>query len=147
MLRTGQLMLGRGTFLGANVHIRCEGDGRMLIGQDVTMNLGASASAERHVTIGDHVLIGPGTYITDGNHVFSDVDTPVPDQGMTCKGPTVIEDNVWLGAHVVVTSGVRIGRRSVVGANSVVTRDIPPFCVAVGAPARVCRRLDGRQHT
>ena len=53
----------------------------------------------------------------------------------------MIGDNVWLGAHVVVTSGVTIGRRAVIGANSVVTSDIPEFCVAAGAPARVLRTL------
>ncbi|MBE7187857.1 DapH/DapD/GlmU-related protein, partial [Jatrophihabitans endophyticus] len=62
-------------------------------------------------------------------------------QGFTSRGPVVIGDNVWLGAHVVVTSGVTIGERCVVGANSVVTRDLPPFSVAVGAPARVVRTL------
>ncbi len=61
----------------------------------------------------------------------------MPWQGFTSKGPTRIGDNVWCGAHVVVTSGVTIGERCVIGANSVVTDDIPPFSIAAGAPARV----------
>ena len=59
---------------------------------------------------------------------------PVTWQGFTTKGPTRIGDNVWCGAHVVVTSGVTIGERCVIGANSVVTTDIPPFSIAAGGP-------------
>jgi acetyltransferase-like isoleucine patch superfamily enzyme len=66
----------------------------------------------------------------------------VPWQGFTTKGPTVIEDNVWCGANVVITSGVTVGRRSVIGANSVVTRDLPPFSIAAGSPAKVLRVIE-----
>jgi acetyltransferase-like isoleucine patch superfamily enzyme len=82
-------------------------------------------------------MLANGCMVTDGNHRFDDLERPVPWQGFTTKGPTVLEDNVWLGANVVVTSGVTIGRRSVIGANSVVVGDIAPFSIAVGAPARV----------
>ena len=63
-------------------------------------------------------------------------------QGFTSKGPTRIGDNVWCGANVVVTSGVTIGERCVIGANSVVTTDLPPRSIAAGAPARVLRTID-----
>ena len=59
----------------------------------------------------------------------------------TSRGPTRIGDNSWLGAHVVVTSGVSIGERCVIGANSVVTHDVEPFSVAAGAPAKVLRSV------
>ena len=93
------------------------------------------------VDIGEHCMLADGCLVTDGDHRFDDPDTPVPWQGFTTKGPTVLEDNVWLGANVVVTSGVRIGRRSVIGANSVVTEDVPPFSIAAGAPARVVKQI------
>ena len=63
----------------------------------------------------------------------------MPWQGFTSKGPTRVGDNVWCGANVVVTSGVTIGERCVIGANSVVTTDLPPFSIAAGAPAKVLR--------
>ena len=66
----------------------------------------------------------------------------MPWQGFSSKGPTTVGNNVWCGANVVVTSGVKIGERSVIGANSVVTRDIPPFSIAAGAPARVIRQIE-----
>ena len=67
---------------------------------------------------------------------------PVPWQGFTSKGPTRLGDNVWCGANVVVTSGVTIGERCVIGANSVVTTDLPAFSIAAGVPARVLRAVD-----
>jgi acetyltransferase-like isoleucine patch superfamily enzyme len=79
--------------------------------------------------------------VTDSSHRFDDPKLPVPWQGFTSKGPTRIKDNVWCGAGVVVTSGVTIGERCVIGANSVVTTDIPAFSVAAGVPARVLREI------
>ena len=70
--------------------------------------------------------------------------TPIarsPGRAFTSKGPTRIGDNVWCGANVVVTSGVTIGERCVIGANSVVNRDLPPHSIAVGAPARVIKQI------
>ena len=94
------------------------------------------------VEIGDDCMFANGCFVTDGAHRFDDPALPVPWQGFTTKGPTRIGDNVWCGANVVVTSGVTIGERCVIGANSVVTRDIPAFSVAAGIPARVLRPID-----
>ena len=63
-------------------------------------------------------MFANGCFVTDGNHRFDDPDKPVPWQGFTSKGPTRIGDNVWCGANVVITSGVTIGERCVIGANS-----------------------------
>ena len=71
-------------------------------------------------------MLANGSFVTDADHRFDDPVQPVPWQGFTSKGPTRLGDNVWLGVNVVVTSGVTIGERCVVGANSVVTDDLPP---------------------
>jgi acetyltransferase-like isoleucine patch superfamily enzyme len=94
------------------------------------------------VEIGEHCMFANGCFVTDGNHRFDDPAKPVPWQGFTTKGPTRIGANVWCGANVVITSGVTIGERSVIGANSVVTTDIPPFSIAAGAPARVLKTIE-----
>ena len=101
-----------------------------------------SSSAIDLVEIGSHCMFANGCFITDGNHRFDDPDKPVPWQGFTSKGPTRVGDNVWCGANVVITSGVTVGERSVLGANSVITTDIPPFSIAAGAPAKVLRRVE-----
>ena len=86
-------------------------------------------------------MLANGCFVSDASHRVGDHDKPITWQGFESKGPTRIGDNCWLGANVVVTSGVTIGERSVIGANSVVTRDIPPFSLAAGSPAQVLRAL------
>jgi acetyltransferase-like isoleucine patch superfamily enzyme len=93
------------------------------------------------VTIGDRVYTSPFTQIIAVNHVFNDPSRPFIEQGLTAEG-IVIEDDVWLGASVVVTDGVRIGQGSVVAAGAVVTRDIPAHSLAAGVPAKVIRTID-----
>jgi acetyltransferase-like isoleucine patch superfamily enzyme len=87
-------------------------------------------------------MFANGSFITDGNHRFDDPHMPVPWQGFTSKGPTRIGDNVWAGANVVITSGVTVGKRCVIGANSVVTQDLPDFTIAAGVPAKPVRRIE-----
>jgi acetyltransferase-like isoleucine patch superfamily enzyme len=93
------------------------------------------------VEIGAHCMLANGCFVSDASHRYEDPDTPITWQGFESKGPTRIGDNCWLGAHVVVTSGVSIGERCVVGANSVVTSDLAPFSLAAGAPARMLSPL------
>ena len=93
----------------------------MRIGTGTFLNLGVTIAALELVEIGDHCMFANGCFITDANHRVSDPELPITWQGFVGKGPTRIGDNVWCGAHVVVTSGVTIGERCVIGANSVVT--------------------------
>jgi acetyltransferase-like isoleucine patch superfamily enzyme len=141
MLREGRLDIGPHAYFEPGVWLTSD-TGRISIGGGTLINLDVMVAAVHEVTIGEHCMVANGCLITDGNHRFDDQDTPVPWQGFTSKGPVRIGDNVWLGANVVVTSGVTIGRRAVIGANSVVTEDIAEFAVAAGAPARVLRQID-----
>jgi len=106
------------------------------------LNMGVMIAAQELVEIGEHCMLANGCFVTDSSHRYDDPEQPVPWQGFETKGPTRIGDNCWLGANVVVTSGVTIGERCVIGANSVVTRDCEPFSVVAGAPARVLRKID-----
>ena len=90
------------------------------------------------VKIGNGVYTGPMVQIVAVNHVFSNPDRPIREQGITAHG-IVIEDDVWLAANVVVVDGVTIGKGSIIGAGAVVTTDIPPYSIAVGTPARRIR--------
>lgn len=111
------IKVGRGCFIGESVVIRGQGG----------------------VTIGDYVLLAPMAKILAVNHNFADSARPVIDQGIVGKG-IVIEDGAWIGAGAAILDGVRIGRGAVIGANAVVTSDIPPHAVAVGVPARPIHR-------
>jgi galactoside O-acetyltransferase len=80
--------------------------------------------------------IGPGTVVRASNHKFDDRNVPIMDQGHI-PGRIVIEDDVWIGANCVITPDVVIGHGAVVGAGAVVTKDVPPFAVVGGVPAKV----------
>jgi acetyltransferase-like isoleucine patch superfamily enzyme len=144
LLRAGRLELGPHVLFEPDVWITAGGTARVRIGGGTFLNLGVMVAAVELVEIGAHCMLANGTFVTDGNHRYDDPDRPVPWQGFTTKGPTRIGDNVWCGANVIVTSGVTIGERCVIGANSVVTGDIPAFSVAVGSPARVIHRVEYR---
>jgi acetyltransferase-like isoleucine patch superfamily enzyme len=141
-LREGRLEIGAHTLLEPHVWITAPGAARIRIGSGTFLNIGVMVAALELVEIGDHCMLANGCFVTDGNHRFDDPDRPVPWQGFTSRGPTRIENNVWCGVNVVITSGVTVGERSVIGANSVVTSDIPPFSVAAGAPARMLRTIE-----
>jgi acetyltransferase-like isoleucine patch superfamily enzyme len=138
----GRLEVGAHALLEPNVWLTVPGDARVRIGAGSFLNLNVMVAAVERVEIGEHCMFANGCFITDGNHRFSDPDTPVPYQGFTTKGPTIVADNVWCGANVVITSGVTVGERCVIGANSVVTEDLPPRSIAAGAPARVLREIE-----
>ncbi len=89
--------------------------------------------------IGKNVVIADGVYITDNGHGYKDVHQPILPQALTYPGPVTIEDEVWLGEGVCVMPNVTIGKHSVIGSNAVVTKSIPPYSVAVGAPAKVIK--------
>lgn len=144
-LREGRLTIGEHTLLEPHVWLTAPAPGRIEIGSGTFLNLGVMVASLELVQIGSHCMLANGCLVTDADHRFDDPSLPITWQGFSAKGPTRIADNVWLGAHVVVTSGVSIGERSVIGANSVVTRDIPAFSVAAGVPARVLRSIPGQR--
>jgi acetyltransferase-like isoleucine patch superfamily enzyme len=141
-LTEGRLEIGAQTLFEPGVWITAPGQARIRIGSGSFLNLGVMVASVELVEIGDHCMFANGCFVTDGAHRFDDPDQPVPWQGFTTKGPTRIADNVWCGANVVITSGVTVGERCVIGANSVVTRDLPPFSIAAGAPAAVLRTIE-----
>jgi acetyltransferase-like isoleucine patch superfamily enzyme len=136
LLREERLEVGEHVLFEPGVWLTAEAPGRIRIGGGTFLNLGVQVAAMDLVEIGEHCMLANGCFVTDANHRFDDLERPVPWQGFSSKGPTRLGDNVWLGANVVVTSGVTIGERCVVGANSVVTADLPPRSIAAGAPAR-----------
>ena len=102
-------------------------------------------AATNCVRLEEDVLLAPSVLITDHSHEFSDIEVPIHVQGLTSSGTVILERNTWLGHGVVIVcpSGTLVvGRNCVVGANSVVTRSIPPYSVVVGNPARVIKRFD-----
>lgn len=159
------LSVGHNVAIGDYVFMSCYGRQGVTLGNNVRIrefgwiqvtshltNPGDGLEIDDNTYIGPHSLIGAGGPVSIGrdiafgayvqllaeNHEFSDPSTPINEQGVTRRG-IVVEDGCWLGNSVIVLDGVRIGARSVIGAGSVVTRDVPPESIAVGNPARVVR--------
>ncbi|MCV2483989.1 acetyltransferase [Flavobacterium sp. SH_e] len=120
----------------------------VFIGENVQINDYVHISGMKGVRLGNNVLIASKVFISDLNHGnYSDEgsidspDTPPSERKLYAK-PIIIEDNVWLGEFVSVLPGVTIGKGSIVGANSVVSRSLPPNVIAVGTPARVVKKYN-----
>lgn len=148
-----QIQIGQYFYCGRGARIEAvniEGKRRsikIVIKDHVSFSDFIHIGAVNYVEIGNHVLFGSKCYVTDHNHGIysgngkqSDPDTPPEARALTVDKTVIIEDNVWLGDHVVVLPGVRIGKGSIVGSNAVVSRDIPPYSIAVGIPARVIKQ-------
>lgn len=89
------------------------------------------------VTLGNHVMMGPDCDIHSGSHRFDRTDIPMEQQGFVDTEPVVIGNDVWIGSRVTILPAVKIGDGAIVGAASVVTKDVPPYAIAVGNPAVV----------
>lgn len=138
--------LGAGTIVmhGAVLHVYNFRDiphSGIKIGRDSLVGEYSVIRGQGGVTIGDRVYTSPFTQIIAVNHVFDDPSRPFVDQGITAEG-IVIEDDVWLGAGAVITDGVRVGKGAVVAAGAVVTKDVPPYAVVGGVPARVIKNIN-----
>ncbi|MEL6429968.1 MAG: acyltransferase [Planctomycetota bacterium] len=163
VLDAQHLTLGRRVKIEDDVELQCRSQRGVVLGDRVTIGRGASIrpssyyghvpgeglvvgagsavgalawiGASGHVSIGADVLIGPRVTILPENHVFERTAITIKSQGVQ-RARVVIEDDCWIGAGVVVLAGVRIGRGSVVAAGAVVARDVDPYSVVGGVPAR-----------
>jgi maltose O-acetyltransferase len=122
----------------ATLELSAAPGGTLEIGEQVFINYGCSFGATQLIRIGPRCAIGSYAIIMD-----NDFHTLEPERryDIPPSAPVILEENVWLGARVIVLRGVTIGAHSVIGAGSVVTRDIPPRSLAVGLPARVVKSL------
>jgi len=143
------MKLGDGLTTGVNVRLDAlvpRGSSPVLhIGRHVQINDSVHIGAIEQVVIGDHTLIASRVFISDHNHgnyqtqdASSSPEIPPADRPLYSR-PVRIGCNVWLGEQVCIMAGVTVGDGAIVGANSVLTRDIPPNSIAVGNPARVIR--------
>ena len=125
--------------LGENVNI----GKRAELGYDLTIGdnsgIGRDSIIASHVRIGNGVMMGPQCIIYTRNHKFSDINVPMFKQGFSEVKPVEISDDVWIGARVTILPGVKIGKGAVIGAGSVVTKDVPEYAVIGGNPTRVIK--------
>lgn len=127
-----------GEFVGINPPFFCDYGYNIKAGNGVFMNCNCVILDCAEVRIGNNVLMGPGVHIYTASHPLDHIKRAT---GLIIAKAISIGDDVWIGGNTVICPGVKIGERSVIGAGSVVTRDIPPDVLAVGNPCRVIRPL------
>jgi acetyltransferase-like isoleucine patch superfamily enzyme len=137
----GDVTLERGVHLYRGTILELgAGPGSIHIGAHTHLQPGCVLNAYvADIRIGAGCMIGAHCALMPYQHRTTDMARPMREQGLTSRGPVVLEDDVWLGVHVCVLDGVTIGRGAIIGAGAVVTHDIPPYAVAGGVPARVLR--------
>jgi acetyltransferase-like isoleucine patch superfamily enzyme len=131
----GRVVLGGWVHVGDDTRLRAH-EGTLRVGDKVVFGRGVTVTTYLDVEIGARTLVADAVYITDFDHRFDDLDTPIKDQGIV-KTPVRIGPDCWLGVRVSVLRGTVIGRGSVVAAHAVVRGEIPDYAVASGIPARV----------
>lgn len=124
---------------GKNVNIEKGAQFSTEISLGDNSGIGVNAQISSEVTIGNDVMMGPYCLIYTSNHCADRTDIPMWKQGFTKVKPVVIGDDVWIGARVTILPGVHIGKGSVIGAGSVVTKDVPEYSVVGGNPAKVLK--------
>lgn len=118
------------------------GGGTVRIGRGSEIGERCRIPIANSLEIGEKVLLSPNVYITDCDHEYRNIDVPVIEQGIVQKGQAVsIGDGSYIGINTVIVGNVKIGKHCVIGANSVVTKDVPDYSVAVGIPARVIKNI------
>lgn len=132
------ITIGDGSFLLQGSIVACYG-GRITIGKRCSINPSCVLYGMGDLIIGDDVMIAAGTMLIPAQHQFNNRDIPMAQQGYTARGITIGND-VWIGAHVTVLDGVRIGNGAVVGAGAVVTKDVAPYTIVAGVPAKPMKK-------
>jgi len=136
------ISLGDGVFIDCKATIRIMDTCKLYIGDGADIgpycHLGGTKNS---IIIGKNVLFAPMVFVSTTNYNYEDISKPIKDQGYSSKGNVVIGEGSWLGIGVSVLSGVKIGKNSVIGANSVVTDNIPSYSIAVGSPCKVVKKI------
>ena len=131
--------LSPGVVVGHDARLTARAGAIIDVGAGTRFNDRCFVTAHERISIGRHVLFSSNVFVCDHLHGMDELDTPIMKQPAGKPAPVEIGDGCWLGINVAIMPGVRIGRLSVIGANAVVTEDIPEYSVAAGVPARVLR--------
>jgi acetyltransferase-like isoleucine patch superfamily enzyme len=153
--RCDMLTNPRAIAIGRNVLIRkgarleavgsdTSGGPKLIIGDGTAIQFYFHCGAAGRVTIGRNVLMGGRVYITDHDHSYEEPDLSARESPRLKVAPVEIGDGAFLGEGCVILKGVRVGKRAVVAANAVVTRDVPDFTVVAGVPARIVKSVAGK---
>jgi len=136
---SGAISIGDNVRILRNVTLSASESGKISIGNNTHIGESTIIHSNQEIMLKDNVIIGPQNIIVDSDHIYQDIDIPIIKQGYNAKR-VLIEDDVWVSSHCSVIKGVVIGKGSVIGAGAVVNKDVPPYSVACGVPAKVIKK-------
>lgn len=126
-------------YSGESINIEHGAEFNRLCSCGTNSGIGVNCKLQGPVEIGENVMIGPECLFYTVNHEHSRLDIPMNEQGATQPKKIIIEDDVWLGSRVIVLPGVTIGKGSIIGAGTVLTKSVPPYSIVAGNPGKVVR--------
>ncbi len=136
-----EVSIGRGTTIRPSSYYGGDVGVGLVMGDRSSIGPAGFIGCSGWIDIGNDVMMGPGVRLFSENHRFDGTDRTIKEQGVE-RSELIIEDDCWIGSGVTITAGVRIGTGCVVAAGSVVTKDIPPYSIVAGVPAKIVRRRD-----
>lgn len=137
------IKIGNGTFfLPCKEYAGLKYEPSIIIHDGCAIGKGNSFASIDRIEIGKNVLFAGYVHLTDHSHGYEDINKPIKKQKLISKGPIVIEDDCWLGFQSEILSGVHIGKHSIVAARAVVTKDVPPYSIVAGNPAKVVKQYN-----
>ena len=134
----GKLRINLGSNVTLHSTIILQGSGNLTIKKNSFIGSFSVIGVNESIEIGENVMIAQAVSIRDTDHAFDRTDIPMKQQGITTK-PIVINDDVWIGYGAVITKGITIGQGAIIGANAVVTKDVAPFTIVGGVPAKLIK--------
>lgn len=135
--------IGKNTyFMPVVEHLGNKYSPKITVGDGTWIGIRNSFAAIHGITIGKNVLFAGYVHVTDHSHGYEYINMPISKQPLISKGPVIIEDECWLGFSCEILSGVHIGRHSIIAARAVVTKDVPPYSIVAGNPARIVKKYN-----
>ena len=134
------MIIGNNVYIASNCWLQTHGsDSELILGDKCCIGNNCHIYSLKRIQIGEEVLLADNVYLSDNLHNYNDVNKAVLSQSIKQIGTVNIGRGSWIGENVAII-GASIGNNCVIGANAVVTKDIPPYCVVVGAPAKIIKR-------
>ena len=149
IVNAGNMIFGKDVSIMPYTMLVCHQGGQITFGEGSEIGMYSRIASQGKINIGKNVFSGPHIFIADYNHEYCDSEKPIKFQGKLIKstpeferGGVLIGDDTWIGTNVVIAGTIKIGKHCVIGANSVVTTDIPDYSVAVGSPCKVIKKYN-----
>ncbi len=137
------ITIGDDFFAGRDFRLHCQSSASLQIGDNCAMMDRCFISAANKIMIGKKVLMGSDVMISDNDHGIDARDARSYGEQPITRSEVIIGDECWIGEKACILQGVHIGKRSIIGAGSIVTHDIPEYCIAAGNPARIIKKWNG----